>query len=322
MLTLFRICAAMSLAVFSVPGLAQSFPSKPIKIIVPFPPGGVNDVLARAVALKMTEQIGQGVLIENRAGAGGMVGAAFVAKSAPDGYTVLSGSTSGFAVAAHLYRNLSFDPLKDFQTITRIAEVANVLIVHPSEPARSVAELIAAARAQPGKLNYGSGGVGTTEHITAELFKLMAGVDVIHIPFKGGGAALPELLAGRLSFIFSPLPAALPHLRSGKVRPLAVTKSTRLQVLPEVPTVAESGLPGFETTIWIGLLTPAGTPPDVVARLNAEAVRAIRSPDVRERIIGLGAEPLADSVEEFAAVIEGESVRFADFVRRTGLKLE
>jgi tripartite-type tricarboxylate transporter receptor subunit TctC len=302
--------------------LAQAFPSKPVKIVVPFPPGGVNDTLARLVATKMTELMGSSVIIEHRPGAGGNIGASYVAKSDPDGYTLLSGSTAAMAVAAHLYRNLPYDALKDFQPVTRIADVPTVLITPTADPASSVLELIAAAKSQPGRMNYGSGGAGTVQHIAGELFKLRAGVDVVHVPFKGGAPALTELVAGRLNYIFEPLPTAMPHIRGGKVKPLAVSKPTRLAVLPQVPTVSESGLPGFEMSIWIGFIAPSGVPRDVINRLNAEAVRAIRSPDILERIVAQGVEPIADGVDEFAAVIAAEERRMADFVKHTGIKLD
>jgi tripartite-type tricarboxylate transporter receptor subunit TctC len=318
-----RLLVAFGLAFAGISGaLAQAFPSKPVKIVVPFPPGGVNDTLARLVATKMTELMGSSVIIEHRPGAGGNIGATYVAKSDPDGYTLLSGSTAAMAVAAHLYRNLPYDALKDFQPVTRIADVPTVLITPAAESASSVLELVAAAKSQPGKMNYGSGGAGTIQHIAGELFKLRAGVDVVHVPFKGGAPALTELVAGRLNYIFEPLPTAMPHIRSGKVKPLAVTKPTRLAVLPQVPTVSESGLPGFEMSIWIGFIAPSGVPRDVINRLNAEAVRAIRSPDILERIVAQGVEPIADSVEEFASVIAAEEKRMADFVKRTGIKLD
>ena len=318
-----RLLVVFGLAFAGISGaLAQAFPSKPVKIVVPFPPGGVNDTLARLVATKMTELMGSSVIIEHRPGAGGNVGAAYVAKSDPDGYTLLSGSTSAMAVAAHMYRNLPFEALKDFQPVTRIADIPTVLILGPSESANSVTELIATAKAQPGKMNYGSGGAGTVQHIAGELFKQRAGIDVVHVPFKGGAPALLELVAGRLNYIFEPLPTAMPNIRGGKVKPLAVTRPTRLAVLPQVPTVGESGLPGFEMSIWIGFLAPSGVPRDVINRLNAEAVRAIRSPDILERIVGQGVEPIADSVEDFAAVIASESARYAEFAKRTGIKLD
>jgi tripartite-type tricarboxylate transporter receptor subunit TctC len=318
-----RTLVAISLAAACASAaLAQGFPSKPIRIVVGFPPGGVNDTLARVVATKMTELMGSSVIIENRPGAGGNVASAFVAKAAPDGYTVLSGSTSAVAVAANMYRSLPFDPLKDFQPVTRIADVPAVLIAGPAESAGTLDELIAAAKAQPGKMNYGSGGNGTIQHITGELFKLRAGVDVVHVPFKGGAPALVELVAGRLSYIFEPLPTALPNIQSRKVKPIAVTRKTRLAALPQVPTMAETGLPDFEMTIWIGFLAPSGVPRDIINRLNMEMVRAIRSPDVLERIAAQGVEPLADSVEEFRTVMAAENARMADFVKRTGIRLD
>ena len=306
-----------------IPGmaLAQPYPSKPIRLIVPFPPGGTSDILARVVAQKMSEGLGQPMVIENRGGASGTIGAAVVAKSAPDGYTILSGSSGTSVIAEHLYRSLSFDPVKDFQPISRIALVPGVLIVHPSVPAKSVADVIAQARAQPGKLTFASGGPGTIQHLSGELFRHMAKVDMLHVPYKGGAPALNDLLGGQVMMSFEPLPTAVPHIKSGKVRPLGVTTPKRIPALPEVPAIAES-LPGYELALWFGFMGPAGMPRDVTQRLNAEMVRALKSPEVRERLQSQGAEPIGDSVEEFAALLKKESAQWADFAKATGIKLD
>ncbi len=301
---------------------AQAFPSRPIRVIVPFPAGGVSDILSRSVAQKMGESLGQNVIVENRPGAGGMVGSAAVAKSPADGYTLVNGSTSTVVVSAHLYKSLSFDPIKDFEPVGRIASVASVLIAHPSVPVNSVRELIALTKAQPGRLNYGSGGAGTTQHLGGERFKQMAGVDIVHVPYKGGAPALTDLVGGQLSVIFEPLPTALPNLRAGKVKALAVTTARRIAALPDTPTLVEAGLPGYEMAIWFGLLAPAGTPREIVSRINAELVKAMRTPEVRERLANQAADPIGDTPEEFAATLRQESQRWGEFARATGLKLD
>jgi tripartite-type tricarboxylate transporter receptor subunit TctC len=269
----------------------------------------------------MAETIGQPVVVENRPGASGTIGSAVVAKSAPDGYTLVSGSTTTTVVAAYLYRNLAFDPVKDFQPVARLASVPSVLIVHPSVPAKSLPELLALAKSQPGKLHYGSGGAGTTQHLGGELFRYMANVDIVHVPYKGGAPALNDLLGGQIAMSFEPLPTALQHVKSGKLRALAVTTPARIGALPEVPAIAET-LPGYEMSIWFGLLGPAGMPREVTNRLNAEIVKALAAPEVRERLQGQGTEPIGDTVDEFAANMRAESARWADFAKATGLKLD
>jgi tripartite-type tricarboxylate transporter receptor subunit TctC len=269
----------------------------------------------------MAESMGQPVVIENRPGASGTIGSAVVAKSPPDGYTLISGSTTTTVVAAFLYRSLSFDPVKDLQPIARLASVPSVLIVHPSVAARSVPELIALAKAQPGKLNYSSGGAGTTQHLGGELFRYMAGIDIVHVAYKGGAPALNDLLGGQIAMSFEPLPTALQHIKGGKVRALGVTTPARIAALAEVPTVGEA-LPGYEMSIWFGLLAPAGTLREVANRLNAETVKALKAPEVRERLLGQGVEPIGDSIDEFAAEMRRESVRWSEFAKATGLKLD
>jgi tripartite-type tricarboxylate transporter receptor subunit TctC len=304
-----------------VAALAQAFPSKPIRVIVPFPPGGTSDILARVVGQKMAEGLGQPVVVENRPGASGTIGSAVVAKSAPDGYTLISGSTTTTVVAAYLYRSLAFDPVKDFQPVSRLASVPSVLIVHPSVSAKSVAEVIALAKAQPGKIHYSSGGAGTTQHLGGELFRYMANVDIVHVAYKGGAPALNDLIGGQVAMSFEPLPTAVSHIKGGKVRALAVTTPARIAALPEVPTIAET-LPGYEMSIWFGFLAPAGTPREVANRLNAEVVKALQAPDVRERLQGQGVDPIGDTVDEFAANMRAESARWAQFAKATGLKLD
>jgi tripartite-type tricarboxylate transporter receptor subunit TctC len=316
-----KLLIAAALALAPVVASAQAYPSKPIRLVVPFPPGGTSDILARVVGQKISEGLGQPVIVENRAGASGTIGAAAVAKAAPDGYTILSGSSGTSVIAEHLYRSLSFDPVKDFQPISRLALVPGVLVVHPSMTAKSIADIIAQARAQPGKLTFASGGPGTIQHLSGELFRHMAKVDLLHIPYKGGAPALNDLLGGQVMMSFEPLPTAVPHIKSGKLRPLGVTTPARIAALPEVPAIAES-LPGYELALWFGFMGPAGMPREVTQRLNAETVRAIQSPEVRERLQSQGAEPIGDSVEEFAAVLRKESAQWAAFAKATGVKLD
>jgi tripartite-type tricarboxylate transporter receptor subunit TctC len=316
-----KLFVALALALAPAFACAQAYPSKPIRLIVPFPPGGTSDILARVVAQKMAEGLGQPVVIENRAGASGTIGAAVVAKAPPDGYTLLSGSSGTSVIAEHLYRNLSFDPVKDFQPISRLALVPGVLIVHPTLPAKSVADVIAQARAQPGKLTFASGGPGTIQHLSGELFRHMAKVDMLHVAYKGGAPALNDLLGGQVMMSFEPLPTAVPHIKSGKLRPLGVTTPARIAALPDVPAIAET-LPGYELALWFGFMGPAGMPREVTQRLNAEMVRAIKSPEVRERLQSQGADPIGDSVEQFAAVLRNESAQWAEFAKATGIKLD
>jgi tripartite-type tricarboxylate transporter receptor subunit TctC len=316
-----RLLIAAVLALAPAFAWTQAYPSKPVRLIVPFPPGGTSDILARVVAQKMAEGLGQPVVIENRAGASGTIGAAVVAKAAPDGYTLLSGSSGTSVIAEHLYRNLSFDPVKDFQPISRLALVPGVLIVHPTVPAKSVADVIAQARAQPGKLTFASGGPGTIQHLSGELFRHMAKVDMLHVAYKGGAPALNDLLGGQVMMSFEPLPTAVAHIKSGKLRPLGVTTPARIAALPDVPAIAET-LPGYELALWFGFMGPARMPREVTQRLNAEVVRAIKSPEVRERLLSQGADPIGDSVDEFAAVLRKESTQWAEFAKATGIKLD
>jgi tripartite-type tricarboxylate transporter receptor subunit TctC len=278
---------------------AQSYPSKPIRIIVPFPAGGTVDFFARVVSSKLTESMGQPVLVENRAGAGGNIAAEVVAKSAPDGYTLLMGSEI-VAINTSLYSKLGYDPVKDLAPITLVGTVPNILIVHPSMQANSVKELITLAGKTPGKISFASTGQGTSSHLSSELFKLMANVDLLHVPYKGGPPAVADLIGGQVDMMFINMPTGLAHVKSGKARILAVSSIRRVPQLPDVPTVDQAGLKGYETSAWSGLYAPAGTPPDVIARLHAEVVKILKMPSVREQLAGQGAEPVGDTPEEFA----------------------
>lgn len=314
------ICLAL-LLVLSDAGAATAneFPSQLIRVTVPFAAGGINDVIARIVTQRLSENLKATIIIENRGGAGGTLGSAAVAQSAPDGYSLLFSSSSTMAVSPSIYKNLSYDPVKDFSPITQIATVASVLVVNPKLPVNSLEELIAYAKANPGKLTFGSGGVGAAQHLGAELLKKMAGLDMIHVPYRGGGPAVSDLIAGHLSFIIELMPVALPHIQQGSLRALAVSTPQRSAVLPNLPTIAET-LPGYDLTIWLGLFAPRGTPPEIVKRLNKEMVDILRVPAMRERLAGQGAEPVGDTPEEFAAYVKTEIARWAAVVREAGIK--
>ena len=300
---------------------AQAYPSRPVRIVVGFPPGGTSDILARTIAARLAEPLGQAVVVENRTGAGGNIGAESVAKAAPDGYTLLMGTTSQ-AISQSLYRKLNYDLMRDFAPITQAVNYSNLLVVHPSLPVSNVAELLVMARARPGVLNYGTAGNGTPPHMTGELFKAYTGVDILHVPYKGGAPAIVDLVAGQIPVMFDNVPPLLPHVRSGRIRALANTSLTRLAVLPDVPTLNESGLKGFDAVGWNGLLAPAGTPREIVSRLHAEVVRILRAGDVRDQLTSQGADIVGNSPEEFTAWIRNEVTKWAGVVRTSGAKLD
>ena len=301
---------------------AQAWPSKPIKYVVPFAPGGTTDILARTVGEKLSIALGQPVVVENKPGAGGGVGADFTAKAAPDGYTIMGGTISTHAINASLYSNLPYDPVKDFAAITLIARVPNLLVINPDIKAKNVAELIALMKANPGKFTFASSGNGTSQHLSGELFKSMAGVDMQHIPYKGSPPALQDVVGGQVSMTFDNITTAWPLTKAGKLRPLAVTTAKRSSIAPEVPTLAESGLPGFEVGSWQGVFAPAGTPPEIVKRLNAEIVKILNMPDVKERLVALGAEPVGDTPEQFSAYVKSEVAKWSDIVKKSGAKVD
>jgi tripartite-type tricarboxylate transporter receptor subunit TctC len=298
---------------------AQSFPVKQVRVVVPFPAGGPTDIVTRAMAQKMTESFGQAVVVENRAGAGGVLGTEFVARSAPDGYTLLMGTIGGLAVSMSLLPNRSFDTLRDFAPITQAVNVTNILVTHPSVPAKTVKELLALARARPGKLNYASSGNGTVTHLAGELLKHRGGVNIVHVPYKGGAPALTALVSGETDMSFENALLIVPQIKAGKVRALAVTGAKRSPLLPELPTIGET-LPGYAASGWYGLVAPAATPKDAQARLNSAAVQALRAPDVAARLTGQGAEPVGSSAPEFAAFIRSEIDKWANLVRVANLK--
>jgi len=315
-----RVAAAAALGALAVSqALAQGYPTKPVKMIVPFPPGGPTDVQARIVAQKLGESLGQPVVIDNRGGAGGMLGSDIAAKSAPDGYTLLMGASGPHAVGVLTRKEPPYDPLKDFTPLSLVSYSPLMLVVHPSVKANSVQELIALAKAQPGKLNYGSFGNGTMAHFAGELFKLQAGVDIVHVPYKGTAPALADLLAGQIPMMFDTIITSLPHVKSGRLRGLAVTKSTRSQAVPELPTVAEAGLPGFQAVSWIGLMGPANMPKDIVDRLSNEMVKMLGDPALRQKLLDAGAEPVGSSAAEFATHMKAEMERWEPVVKAAGL---
>ena len=299
-----------------------TFPSKPVRLVVPFTPGGSTDILARAVGQKLSESWGQPVVIDNRPGAGGIIGMETVARAAPDGYTLVMGHVGTLAANPALYKTLPYDPVKDFAPVTLIAMVPNVLVVGPAMPTRTVAEFIALAKAKPGKFDYGSGGNGSAAHLATEYFKLTAGVDLQHIPYKGTAPALADLLGGQIALMITGLPPVLPHAKSGKLRILGVASLHRLKQFPDIPTIAESGVPGFEATQWYGILAPAATPKDIVAKLNREFVKSLRDPAVAEKLAGEGADPVGDSPEQFAAFIRSEIDLWGRVIRATGARAD
>lgn len=314
--------STLALATLNPAAWAQGYPSKPIRFIVPYAPGGSTDIVARLLAQKLAEALGQQVLVDNRPGAGGSIGADLVAKSPPDGYTMVTAVTGIMAINQFLYRKLPFDPEKDFAPVTQVGSLPLILVVHPSIPAKNVKELIAIAKAKPGQLNYGSSGVGTATHMTTELFKTMAGVDIVHIPYKGSGQVMGDIVGGQLALIFDQIVSSLPHVQAGKLRMLAITSSKRFQSLPDVPTVAESSVPGYESISWAGVAVPAGTPKEIVARLHAEIVKVLAMPDIRERFVRDGIEPIGSTPEQFAEHIRRERIKWAKVVKDSGARAE
>lgn len=301
---------------------AGSYPNKSIKIVVPFPPGGATDILARAIGFELQKAWGQTVVIENKPGAGGNTGADLVAKSPADGYTLIMATVGTHAINMSLYAKMPYDAVKDFEPVVLVAGVPNLLVVHPSVNAKTVRELTALAKSQPGKLNVASSGNGTSIHLSAELYKQMAGVDILHVPYKGSAPAVADLLGGQVQMMFDNMPVSLPHVKAGKLRALAVTSMTRSAALPDVPTMDEEGLKGFDATSWFGLLAPAGTPKDIVAKLNAASVKALASAEMRERLAAQGAEPMGNTPDQFAAFIKAEIDKWAKVVKASGARID
>ena len=308
------------LAAIAIPcALAQNYPNRAIKLIVPSSPGGGTDIVGRILAQKLSEQLGQQVIVDNRAGAGTIIGNDAVAKSAPDGYTLLVG-LSTLAINPSMYAKLPYDALRDFAPISQAVSSPNMLTLHPSVPAKTVKELIVLARAKPGSLTFGSAGMGTSPHLSGELFKTLAKIDMVHVPFKGSGQSIISQIAGEIAANFPSVPTAMPYVKAGRLRGLGVTTVKRAQALPDMPSIAEAGLPGYEATQWFGLLAPAGTPRAIIDRLYQESSRALRSADVKERMIAEGLEVVGGTPEEFAAYIKSETDKWTKVIKAAGIK--
>ncbi|MBK9245823.1 MAG: tripartite tricarboxylate transporter substrate binding protein [Burkholderiales bacterium] len=322
--TALRALAAALLAVLAPAGsaVAQDFPDRPVHLVVPFPPGGGADILARTVAPRLAQSLGKPVVVENRPGAGGNVGAEYVARAAADGYTLLYGTNGTHGINASLYRNLRHDPLRDFIPVSRMTTIAAMLIVNPKFPAGTVGELIAYAKDNPGKVNFASAGNGTTSHLAGELFKTMAGIDIVHVPYRGGALAVTDLMAGQVQMMIDVMPNALPLARDGRARGIAVSTATRYPGAPEYPTIAESGLPGFEASAWDGIFVPAGTPAPVVGRLNAAIRETLDDPQIAEALRARGAQPMPNSPEAFARHVADSAEKWARAVRASGAKID
>ena len=300
---------------------AAGYPDRPVRLVVPFPSAGAMDSIARILGEKISANWGQQIVVENRPGAGGNIGSGLVAKAEPDGYTLLMVSI-GHAVNPSLYAKVPFDPIKDFAPITLVAAVPNMLVVHPSVPVGSVQELIALAKEQPGMITYASAGYGTSIHLAGELFKSMADVDLRHIPYKGSGPAVTDLIGGHVQVMFDSITSALPHVRAGNLKALGVTSAKRSSILPEVPTIAEAGVPGYEVAPWFGVLAPAGTSPAIIDKVHTEIARVLELPDVKEKLAGIGAEPIGSTPEAFASHLATETAKWDALVKEAGIRME
>jgi tripartite-type tricarboxylate transporter receptor subunit TctC len=317
-----RIQALILAVVFSLPAAAQNFPTKPIRLICPFPPAGAVDIASRAIANELTKTLGQPVAVENRPGAGGNLGAEAAAHSAPDGYTLFM-STSGIqAINPALYAKMNIDPNKDLAPVAALVSLNNVLVLHPSVKANSVKEVIALAKAQPGRIPYASSGNGTSIHMSGAMFTQMTGTEMIHIPYKGSGPAITDLLAGQVSMMFDNIPSSLPHIKSGRLKALATTGAKRDPALPDLPTIAEAGVPGYESGVWFGLMVPAGTPKDIITRLNTEAVKGTKAPEFVKRMTDLGYNMIPGTPEQMADLIKVEIARWTPIVKASGAKVD
>jgi tripartite-type tricarboxylate transporter receptor subunit TctC len=310
------------LATLAFQAFGQAYPTKPVRVIVPYPPGGGNDILGRLFAARLGDRLGQPFVVENRPGAGTMVGTEAAAKSPPDGYTILLSSIATHALSPNLYSRVPYDPVKDFSPITLLGIAPTVLVVYKDLPATNLAELIAAAKAKPGDLAYASGGNGTPPHINGEVFKAVAGVDLLHVPFKGGGPALADLTAGRVQVMLDTAASAMSHVRAGRLRALAISAPKRSPEYPDLPTFAEAGLPGYETNAWYSMHAPAGTPDAIVRKLNAELAAILREPDIIARFRQLSTDPVGNSPEEFGAFVKAELEKYARVIKAAGIKLD
>jgi tripartite-type tricarboxylate transporter receptor subunit TctC len=319
-----RLIVALALAALAVVSGASfaQYPVKPVRIVVPYPPGGTTDILARLVATRLTDKLGQTFVVENRPGAAGAIGSQAVAKSAPDGYTLVMGTVSSHGINSALYKSLPYDPVKDFAPVTNVASTPNVITVNPDVPVKNLGELLKLAREKPGKLNFGSTSQGGSPHMSAELLKMMTGVDMVHVPYKGAGPMLADLIGGQVQIGFDNLPSSMSHIRSGKVRAIAVTTPARWPGAPEIPTVAESGVAGYEVSGWFGLLAPAGTPKPVIDVLYAALSEILKQPEVQKQMLELGAAPVGNAPDAFGRQIAGEVEKWKKVVATTGVKAE
>ena len=316
------LAAGVAIPAHAQQAAAVAWPSRTVRIVVPFGPGGSADLVARILGQRLTESLGQSVIVENRPGAGAMLGNELVAKSPPDGYTLTIGTLGPFAVNQSLFRKVPYDSQRDFAPVTLTGASSHVLVVHPAMPVTSMMELIALAKKRPGQLSFASSGIGNATHLTGELFKSMAGVDVVHVPYKGGGAAVADLIGGHVGFSFASMPSALPHVRGGKLRALAVAPAQRVPSAPELPTVAESGLPGFSSEDWQGVLAPAKTPQDIVMRLNGEIHKVLGTAEVREKLDAQGFQVRLSTPQQFAELIRSESTKWAKIVKEANIRID
>ena len=314
------LCAGL-VALLAAPAAAD-YPDRPIRLVVPFPAGGGADALARTIMPRVAQELGASIVIDNRPGAGGNVGAEFVAHAAPDGYTLLYGTNGTHAINRALYAKQGFDPVRDFAPVSRMTQIAALLVVNPSVPAKNVAELVDYARANPGKVFFASAGNGTTSHLAGELFKTAAGIDIVHVPYRGGGLAAADVAGGQVQMMIDVMPNVLPLATGGKLRALGVSTAARVPAAPEIPTIAESGLPGFEVSAWDGIFAPAGTPPAVIERLNAAIRAALADPKVREALVARGTQPVTSTPDELARHVVAESEKWARVVRQSGAKID
>jgi tripartite-type tricarboxylate transporter receptor subunit TctC len=317
-----RLLLIAACALYAGGALAQGYPNKPVKMIVGFPPGGGTDVVARVISAKVQEWWGQPVTVENRPGATGTIGADAVAKSAPDGYTLIMGHVNSTGLAPNLFPKLPYDPIRDFAAVSYVGYVPNVLAVHPSVGVKSVKELVALLKANPGKFNYASSGNGSTQHIAGEVFKQLTGTSIVHVPYKGSGDAIKDLLAGVVAMNFDTMPPVMPHIQAGKLRGLAISTPNRLAQLADVPTFAEAGITGFDVTNWYGVMAPGGTPREIVQKLNADINKAMQVPEVRARLEGVGTQLREMSVAEFEAFMKAEVAKYAKIIKDTGVRIE
>jgi tripartite-type tricarboxylate transporter receptor subunit TctC len=313
--------AALCLALASA-AHAQTWPLKPIRFVVPFPPGGATDVLTRTIAPKLGEGLGQQVVVDNRAGAGGMIGVDLAAKAPADGYTLVLATVGPISINPSLYAKMPYDPVKDLAPVTLTGDIFNVLVVHPALPAQSVKALIALARTRPGELNFGSSGIGVADHLSGELFQTLTKTRMVHVPYKGGPLAMVDLISGNLQLMFATVPSAIGLIKGNKLRALAITNSNRFPLMPELPTVAEAGIPGFAVNNWCGVFVAAATPPEVINRLNAELVKALAAPDVKKRLLDSGIGALSNTPAEFTAYIRAETTKWARVIKDANVRID